>query len=163
MSVYDVLQNPNDIAVSTTVRVLIGGVFVGVVQSLEPTQDRGTTAVRGIGIGDRIIQRVWGVSDYHMSFSKMALFTKFLFQALGYNPNFRMIAQLQQPIDIHESIIFPDGSQTRDTFYRGCYLNNYTAPRTITGADIIIMESGTFDLTSIDDGEDSPFDYPTGV
>lgn len=163
MALLDVVQNPNDIAVSTTVRVLIGGVFVGVVQSLEPTQTRGTTPVRGIGIGDRIIQRVWGVSDYSMTFSKMALFKKFLFQALGYNPNFRMIAELKFPVDIQESILFPDGSQTRNTFYRGCYLNNYTAPRSITGADIIIMESGTFDLTSIDDGEHSPFDFEVGI
>ncbi len=162
MALLDVVQNPNDIAVSTTVRVLIGGVFVGVVQSLEPTQTRATTPVRGIGTGDRISSRVWQTSDYNMTFQKMALFKKFMFQALGYSPNFRMIAELKFPIDIQESILFPDGSQTRTTFYRGCYLNNYTAPRSITG-DIIIMESGTFDLTSIDDGEHSPFDFEVGI
>jgi len=162
MALLDVVQNPNDVAVSTTVRVLIGGTFVGVVQSLEPSQTRSTTAVRGIGIGDRQIERVWGLSEYTLNFQKMALFKKFMFQALGYNPNFRMIAELRFPLDIQETILFPDASTTRNTFYRGCYLNNYTAPRTISG-DIIIMESGTFDVTSIDDGEHSPFDFEVGI
>ena len=162
MALLDVVQNPNDVAVSTTVRVLINGTFIGVVQSFEPTQTRQSTAVRGIGIGDRQIERVWGLSDYSATFSKMALFKKFMFDALGYNPNFRMLAELRFPLDIQESILFPDGSQTRNTFYRGCYLNNYTAPRNISG-DLIIMETGTFDITSIDDGEHSPFDYEVGV
>lgn len=162
MALLDVVQNPNDVAVSTTVRVLINGTFVGVVQSLEPTQTRSTTPVRGIGIGDRIIERVWGTSEYTLTVSKMALFKRFLFQALGYNPNFRMIAELKFPIDIQETILFPDNSQTRNTFYRGCYLNNYTAPRNIDG-NLIIMESATFDLTSIDDGEHSPLDYEVGI
>ena len=162
MALLDVVQNPNDVAVSTTVRVLINGTFIGVVQSLEPSQTRNTIPVRGIGIGDRIIERVWGLSEYTASFQKMALFKKFMFQALGYNPNFRMLAELRFPLDIQESILFPDGSQTRNTFYRGCYLNNYSAPRNISG-DLIIMESGTFDITSIDDGEHSPFDFEVGV
>lgn len=162
MALLDVVQNPNKVAVSTTVRVLINGTFVGVVQSLEPSQTRNTTAVRGIGIGDRQIERVWGLSEYSLNFQKMALFDKFLFQALGYNPNFRMIAELRFPLDIQETILFPDNSQVRNTFYRGCYLNNYTAPRSISG-DIIIMESGTFDVTSIDDGSNSPFDFEVGI
>jgi len=162
MALLDTIQNPNDVAVSTTVRVLINGTFIGVVQSLEPSQTRNTIPVRGIGIGDRIIERVWGLSEYTASFQKMALFKKFMFQALGYNPNFRMLAELRFPLDIQESILFPDGSQTRNTFYRGCYLNNYSAPRNISG-DLIIMESGTFDITSIDDGENSPFDFEVGI
>ena len=164
MAIYDVLQNPNSVAVSTTVQVIINNVFVGVVQSLEPSQTRSTTAVRGIGIGDRQIQRVWGLSEYTINFQKMALFDQLLFEALGYSATFRMIAELRAPITIFEQILFPDGSNTRNTFYRGCYLNNYTAPRSITG-DIIILENGTFDCTSIDDGngQDNPFNYPVGV
>jgi len=160
--ITDVLQNPNDIAVSTSVRILVNGTFVGVVQSMDPTQTRSTTPVRGIGIGDRIIERVWQVSDYSFTFQKMALFKKFLFETLGYNANFRMIAELRFPLDFQETIMLPNGATTKTTFYRGCYLNNYTAPRSITG-DIIIMENGTFDCTSIDDGENSPFDFEVGI
>lgn len=162
MALTDVLQNPNDIAVSTAVRVLINGTFVGVVQELGPTQTRNTTAVRGIGIGDRQIERVWQLSEYTLTFNKMALFKKFMFEALGYNTNFRMLAELRFPLDIQETIILPNGTVSKTTFYRGCYLNNYSATRSITG-EIIIMENGTFDCTSMDDGEHSPFDFEVGI
>ncbi len=164
MALIDGLQLNNKIAVSTAVRVIINGTFIGVVQSLEPTQTRGTTPVRGIGIGDRILQRVWNVSDYQLTFNKMALFSKFLFSAI-YGPlqagtpwltnmtSFRMIAELREPLDIQELVVDPvTGNAIRTTVYRGCYLNNYTSPRSISGGDIIIMETGTFDVTSIDDG-----------
>ncbi len=166
MAIYNVLQNPNSVAVSTTVQVIINGVFVGVVQSLEPSQTRTTTAVRGIGIGDRQLQRVWNLSEYTVNFQRMALFDQFLFDALGYPSSFRMISELRAPITIMEQILFPDNSGQRNTFYRDCYLNNYTAPRSITG-DIIILETGTLDVTSIDDGiaSDNPYNgyYPTGI
>jgi len=162
MSLLDVVQNPNKVAVSTTVQVSINHTFVGVIQSLAPSQTRQSTAVRGIGIGDRQVDRVWQVSDYTLTVQKMALFNKFLFVALGYLPNFRMIAELRKPIDILETILFPDGTQTRVTQYIGCFLNNYTAPRAITG-EIIIMEDATFDVTSINDTEHDPFGYETGI
>lgn len=155
MSLLDLVQNPNQVAVSTTVQVLINGVFVGVVQSLEPSQTRSTVPVRGIGIGDMQLERVWGVSEYTLTVQKMALFKKFLFDALGYAANFRMISELQAPVDIMEQIIMPDKSESRTTLYVGCYLNNYTAPRTIAG-DLIIMESATFDVTSINDTKFNP-------
>lgn len=163
MSLYSVIQNPNDAVVSTTVRMLINGVFIGVIQSLSPSQNRSTTAVRGIGIGDRQIERVWNLSEYTLSVQKIALYKKFMFNALGYDINFRMIAELRYPIDIQETILKPDGTgDAMTTFYRGCYMNRFSSQRTISG-DIIIMEDVDFDCTSIDRGEGSVLDYETGV
>ncbi len=160
MALQDGLQINQSVAVSTAIRVSIGGTFIGVVQSLEPTQTRGTTPVRGIGIGDRILERVWGLSDYQLSFQRMALFNSFMVQALySASPtpplnlnSFRMISELRFPLDIQEILVDPvTGNPLRTTVYKGCYLNNHTAARQITG-DIIIMENGTFDVTSINDG-----------
>ncbi len=162
MALTDVLQNPNAIAVSTAARVLVGGTYIGVVQRMDPTQDRATTAVRGIGTGDRILQRVWQLTEYKLAVTKLALFKRFLFNLFGYNANFRMLAELRAPIDIQETLMLPDGTNIRTTWYRGCYMTSYSAPREITG-DIIITETANFDCTSIDDGEHSPFDYDTGL
>ena len=62
-----------------------------------------------------------------------------------------MLADLRQPVDFMEQIDYPDGTAARTTWYRGCYMNNYDGERSITG-DIMITESATFDVTSIDDG-----------
>ncbi len=172
MALIDVVQNPNDVVVSTVIKMLVKGTFIGVVQSLEPSQTRTTTAVRGIGIGDRQIERVWNLSEYTLTVQRMALFKGFLIQALydasdpnaaAAHANWRMLAELRFPIDIEEQILdTATGNVLRDTFYRGCYINNITAPRSITG-DIIVIESANFDVTSIDDGSHSPFDYAVGI
>jgi hypothetical protein len=156
MALSDLLQNPNSIAVSTSTQVFVknaagGLVFIGVVQSLTPGQSRGTSKVRGIGTGDSIIDHVWQLSEYTLSVSRLAVFGNFLWSALGYNANFRMLATLRQPVDFMEQIDYPDGSPARTTWYRKCYMNNYDGERSITG-DIMITESATFDVTSIDDG-----------
>lgn len=166
MAISDVLQSNQHVAVSTTIKMLINGNFVGAIQSLSPSQTRNTVPVRGIGIGDRQLERVWGLSEYTLSVQKMAFFKQFMFEALGYAATFRMIAELRAPIDIQEQIVMPDKSAPRITFYRGCYLKDYSAPREITG-DLIVMETANFDVTSIDDNNFLPFasggDYPTGL
>jgi len=162
MALQDVLQNPNSIAVSTSTKVFVNNVFIGVVQSLSPSQTRNTSKVRGIGTGDRILDHVWQLSEYTLTVNRLALFKKFMFSALGYNANFRMLAELRASITIQENIDYPDGSNARTTFYRGCYLNSIDGERTITG-EIMIAENASFDVTSIDDGAHSPFDYAVGI
>ncbi len=172
MALIDVVQNPNDVVVSTVIKMLVNATFIGVVQSLEPSQQRSTTAVRGIGIGDRQIERVWQLSEYTLTVNRMALFGSFLVQALydaqdpasaALHANWRMLAELRFPIDIEEQILNTStGAVVRDTFYRGCYMNNISAPRSIT-SDIIVFESANFDVTSIDDGVNSPLTYATGI
>ena len=168
------LQNQGTIAVSTAAKVLINGQLIGVVQSLDPSQDRNTTPVRGIGIGDRIIERVWGLTDYKLTVTKFALFQSSIFQVFAAQADvatsngFRMLAQLRTPVDIQEILMLPVADPTSDaltirvTNYRGCYMTTFSAPRSI-GGDIIITETANFDCTYIDDGEGDPFDYPTGV
>jgi hypothetical protein len=166
MALSDFLQDPNKISVSTAAQLFIeapgrGSVRIGVVQSLEPSQDRGTTPVRGIGIGDRILQRVWNLTDFKLSVSKMALFQKSMIEILGYDNGsggFRMLSQLRFPIDIKEIMLQPDGSQVRQTVYHGCYLTSFSAPKTI-GGDIIVTESAQFDCTYVSDGLQDPFNY----
>jgi len=164
MALQDVLQNPNSIAVSTSTQIFVNGTFIGVVQSLSPSQTRSTSKVRGIGTGDRILDHVWQLSEYSLTVSRLALFKKFMWNALGYNANFRMLAELRQSIDIMEKIDYPDGTNARITWYNGCYMNNFDGERTITG-EIMITESATFDVTSIDDGSHSPFkgNFLTGL
>jgi len=168
------LQNQDRIAVSTAAKVLVNGQVIGVVQSLDPNQDRSTTPVRGIGIGDRIIERIWGLTDYKLTVTKFALFQKSMFQIFSSNNEssasggFRMLAQLRTPVDIQEILMLPVASPTEEpltirvTNYRGCYMTSFTAPRSI-GGDIIITETANFDCTYIDDNEGDPFDYPTGL
>jgi hypothetical protein len=168
MPLSNFLQDPNKIAVSTAAQLFIeapgrGSVRVGVVQTLEPSQDRSTTPVRGIGIGDRILQRVWNLTDYKLNVTKMALFQKNLIQILGYDNasgpgGFRMLAQLRFPIDIKEVMLQPDGSPIHQTVYHGCYLTSFSAPKNI-GGDIIITESASFDCTYVSDGLADPFNY----
>jgi len=162
MALTDVLQNQQQIAVSTAAQVLVNGNMIGVVQSLEPSQDRATTPVRGIGIGDRIIERVWQLTDYKLTVSKMALFKRKMINLFGYSDTFRMLAQLRVPIDIQEILLLPDGTNIRTTVYRGCYMTSYSDPKSITG-EIIVTENASFDVTSVDDGEHSPFDYDVGT
>jgi len=162
MALTDVLQNQNRIAVSTAARILVNGDFIGVIQQLEPSQTRNTTPVRGIGIGDRIIDRVWNLTDYSISVQKMALFKKQMLNLFGYGDAFRMLAQLREPIDIQEVLLLPDGTTVRQTVYRGCYMTSYSAPKSI-GGDIIITESAQFECVSVDNGESSPFDYDVGT
>ena len=162
MALIDVLQNQNKIAVSTAARVLVDGNFIGVIQTLDPSQTRNTTAVRGIGIGDRQISRIWNLTEYTLNVQKMALFKKAIINLFGYGDTFRMLAQLRTPIDIHEILLSPEtGQPLRQTIYRGCYMNQYGSPKNI--GEVIITESATFDVTSVDDGENSPFDYDVGI
>ena len=166
-TVNSVLQDQQRIAVSTATKVLVDGNIIGVVQSLEPSQDRATTAVRGLGIGDRQLGRIWGLTEYKLSVNKFALFSKQMINMFGYGDAFRMLAQLRKPIDIQEIIMLPvaDSSSEplnfRTTVYRGCYMTSHSAPKNI-GGDVVITESASFDVTYIDDGETEPFDYPVG-
>jgi len=162
MALTDVLQNQQIVAVSTSSQILVNGNLIGIIQSLEPSQDRATTPVRGIGIGDRIIERVWQLTDYKLNVTKMALFKKKMINLFGYGDTFRMLAQLRVPIDIQEILLLPDGTNVRTTVYRGCYMTSYSDPKAITG-EIIITETANFDCTSVDNGTDSPFDYDVGV
>jgi len=169
------LQAQEKLAVSTSIQVLINGNIVGVIQSLDPSQDRSTTPVRGIGFGDRILHRVWGLTNYTLSVQKFALYKQmalamFTDTAGGFNAGsdaFRMLAQLRTPVDIVEimkSTTAPSSAEpetVRTTVYRQCYMTSYGAPRSISG-DIIITESANFDVTWIDDGT-YPFDYPDGM
>lgn len=162
MSLTDVLQNQQITAVATASQIIVNGNLIGIIQSLEPSQDRATTAVRGIGIGDRIIERVWQLTDYKLNVTKMALFKKKMINLFGYGDTFRMLAQLRVPIDIQEILLLPDGTNIRTTVYRGCYMTSYADPKTITG-EIIITETAAFECTSVDDGVNSPFDYSVGI
>lgn len=162
MALTDVLQNQQITAVSTASQILVNGNLIGIIQSLEPSQDRATTPVRGIGIGDRIIERVWQLTDYKLTVTKMALFKRKMINLFGYGDTFRMLAQLRVPIDIQEILLLPDGTNVRTTVYRGCYMTSYSDPKSITG-EIIITETAAFDVTSVDDGVNSPFDYDVGV
>lgn len=157
----DLIQNQEIVAVSTASQILVNGNLVGVIQTLSPSQSRSTTPVRGIGIGDRIIERVWGLTDYKISVTKMALFKRKMINLFGYGDSFRMLAQLRVPIDIQEILLLPDGTNIRTTVYRGCYMISYSDPKQIT-SDIIITETADFECTSIDDGNSS-FDYDLGV
>lgn len=162
------LQQQDKIAVSTAARVLVNGNVIGVVQNLDPTQDRTTQAVRGIGIGDRQIDRIWGLTEYKLSVQKLALFRKQMINLFGYDDGFRMLAQLRTPIDIQEILLLPVADSNsepltiRQTVYRGCYMTSYGAPRQI-GGDIIITENANFDVTYVDNGETNPFDYDVGL
>jgi hypothetical protein len=162
MALTDVIQNQQIVAVSTASQILVNGNLVGVIQTITPSQTRASTPVRGIGIGDRIIERVWQLTDYKISVNKMALFSKKMLNLFGYGNTFRMLAQLRVPIDIQEILLLPDGTNVYTTVYRGCYMNNYSDPKTITG-EIIVTETADFDCTSIDDGVNSPFDYDVGI
>ena len=162
MALIDVLQNQNKIAVSTAARVLVNGQFIGVIQNLDPNQTRNTTPVRGIGIGDRIISRIWNLTDYTMNVTKMALFKKAIINLFGYGDTFRMLAQLRTPIDIQEILISPEtGGILRQTVYRGCHMTSYASPKNI--GEVIVSETAAFEITSVDDGENSPFDYDVGM
>jgi len=162
MAITDVIQQQEKVAVSTAAQILVNGTLIGVVQELNPSQDRSTTPVRGIGIGDRIIDRVWQLTDYKLSVTKMALYKKKMLNLFGYADTFRMLAQLRVPIDIQEILLLPDGTNVRTTVYRGCYMISHSDPKSITG-DIIVTETADFDVTSVDDGENSPFDYDVGI
>ena len=162
MALIDVLQNQNKIAVSTAARVLVNGNFIGVIQNLDPNQTRDATPVRGIGIGDRMLGRIWGLTDYTMNVTKFALFKKSIINLFGYGDTFRMLAQLRTPIDIQEILISPEtGGVMRQTVYRGCYITSYANPKSI--GEVIISETVAFGVTSVDDGENSPFDYDVGI
>ena len=164
MALTDVLQNQQIVAVSTASQILVNGNLVGVVQQLSPSQTREATAVRGIGIGDMIIERVWQLTDYKLSVEKMALFSRKMINLFGYGNTFRMLAQLRVPIDIQEILLLPDGTNIFTTVYRGCYMTSYSDPKQITG-DIIVTEHAEFACTSVDDGNvaDSPYNYDVGV
>jgi hypothetical protein len=163
-------NGPQTLAVSTSAQVLVGGKVIGVVQSLEPTMDRSTTAVRGIGTGDRILTRVWGLTDYKLSVSKLLLFKQNMIEMFGYAGGFRMLAELRTPIDIHEILYVPvadrtaDAQRIRETMYKGCYMTSYGAPRAI-GSDIIITETAAFDVTFVYDPNTTadPFGYDSGL
>ena len=156
MALTDLLQNPNSFAVSTSIRVtLLDGTTIGVIKSIDPSQNRDATPIRGIGTGDTIIDHVWQLSTYTLAVTKLALFNKFLFGALGYGTGIRMIAELKHPIGIQEVVQFPDGQNAQVTNYNKCYLTSYTAPRTIDG-DITITESANFNVTSITNNETDP-------
>ncbi len=161
ISLTDVVQNQQLIAVSTSAQILVNGELIGIIQTLEPSQDRATTPVRGVGTGDRIIERVWGLTEYKLSVQKMALFKKRMINMFGYGDTFRMLAQLRVPIDISVISLLPDNTNAYTTVYRGCHMTSHSAPIQITG-EIIITENAQFDVTSIDNG-DSSWDYPVGV
>jgi hypothetical protein len=169
------LQAQEKIAVSTSIQVLVNGNVVGAIQSLDPSQDRTTTPVRGIGTGDRILHRIWGLTNLTMSVQKFALYKQtalalFTDSSVGFNSGadaFRMLSQLRVPIDIHEimrSTVADSNTEppiVRQTIYHQCYMTSYGAPRSISG-DIIITEAANFDITWIDDGV-YPYDYADGI
>lgn len=138
-------------------------VQVGTMNNFSPSQRRTNKAIGGVGIGDRRIEIVPGVSSYTLSLEKVAFWDKALSQIFGYPVDVRMLAEMQKPFDIIQQHINPTPAADRPnpntpdiliTVYRKCVISSWDRTQR-WGDDVTITDRIDVDVTSIDDGDPS--------
>lgn len=136
---------------------------VGTINNLSPSQTRTNKPIGGVGIGDRRIEIVPGLSNYTLTLEKVALWDKALSQIFGYPADVRMLAEMQKPFDILQQHINPTPAADRPnpnvpdiliTVYRKCVISSWERQQR-WGDDVVIADRVTVDVTSIDDNDPS--------
>ena len=116
---YDYGTSPNTrTAVSQKVRILTPHFGetqalhqMGVVSSVNPSQNRSVEAIRGVGFGDKIAELVPGVTEpTTLSFERALLYLCNLWQATGYAAGVdgpvRSLAHHRWPFDVEQQLVF---------------------------------------------------------
>lgn len=138
-------------------------VQVGTISNFSPSHRRTNKAIGGVGIGDRRIEIVPGVSNYTLSLEKVALWDKTLSQIFGYPVDVRMLCEMQKPFDIVQQHINPTPASERAnqnvpdiqiTVFRKCVISSWERTQR-WGDDVTITDRMEVDVTSIDDGDPS--------
>lgn len=125
---------------------------IGVLQQLNPSHTRSGTPVGGVGMGDIIGEIVPGRTAYTLAVEYFVLYKRRFFEALGYDASFRMLAELQTPLDIEEQLTPPtDTSNPIITWYRGCVVTDSSNTQR-WDTETVISTSATLSCASLDDG-----------
>lgn len=126
-------------------------VQIGTATELSPTHERTNTLVGGVGIGDRIMEIVPGRTKYSITLRKFSLWTKNIQQILGFDKNFRMLAEMQKPFDIRVYHLNPNPDKADEiqvTVYKDCVLNRWDRKQEWTD-EVVIADECTVDVTMI--------------
>ena len=137
-------------------------VQIGTCKEFSPSQDRRNTRIGGVGIGDRTLEIVPGLSKYTVKANKFALWEKTISSCFGYRmpgqatgQGIRMLAFMQAPITIYQIHVDPnDPNNLLKTVYNGCVISRWNTPQKWDD-DVTIIDDVEFDVTSIDDGNSS--------
>lgn len=149
-------------------------VQVGTAAEITPSHTRSTTIVGGVGMGDRMLERVPGRSEYKLTMKKFALWKKPIQTIFGYHPDTRMLAEFQRPFEVKVYHIDPNTPDTKlaatqtsgtpiadytsgrpnfiTTIYKGCVLTSWTR-RQEYGSESVITDEVEIDVTSIVNGK----------
>ena len=149
-------------------------VQVGTATNATPSHQRSNTKVGGVGIGDRIMEIVPGLTSYTLSLTKFSLWNKYIYQVLGYNVNIRMLAEMQTPFDVYTYHLNPTGTTSKGIFvnsgevadsnivttiYRDCVVSSWNRTQQYD-ADVTISDVVEMDVTRIEGSPQSLADLP---
>jgi len=139
-------------------------VQIGTAKEITPVHTRSNTPVGGVGIGDRRMEIVQGLTSYTVALKKFSLWGKRIQQVCGFDSEVRMLAEMQTPFDIYTYHLNPAGTTEKGLFindgevadsniittiYRDCVINNWNRSQ-VYAEDVTIVDEVDVDVTRIE-------------
>jgi len=124
----------------------MNGQSVGTLQEFSPSSRKTVERVREISVqqGTRVIEIVPGVVDFSVTVSKIMLYKKRLFEALGFEVG--SLEDLNVPFTIEEECSFPDGRK-ETIIYNGCQFES--VDYTISLRETLVTERATIQVAYV--------------
>lgn len=139
-------------------------VQIGTAVKATPSHKRTNTRVGGVGIGDRIMEYVPGLTSYTLSIEKFAMWNKVIQQIFGFDPRVRMLAEMQKPFDVYTYHLNPVGTTEKGLFsnnglvedaniittiYRDCVISTWDRSQEYK-EEVTIVDNMEVDVTRIE-------------
>lgn len=119
---------------------------VGTLQSFTPRSTRTVERIREIANnGGAIIEQVPNVTDYTIDVQQILIYKQDILEALGYD-NLVDLQDIQDPIDVVETINNPDGT-TNTVTYKDCWITSIN--KTIVNTTAHVVANATLQPTAI--------------
>lgn len=151
---------------------------IGVLSTFDFTESRSVDPVRGVGIGDRIVELVPGITEpMGLTLNRTLMYTAGIIQELGYRGGVdglvRSLRHHKWPFDIRSELVFSElvtaldqsailikkteteaSSSTPNfaliTYFEGCWVESYTA--SFPSDSSIVTEDCSAKATDVTDG-----------
>lgn len=147
---------------------------VGVLATFDWSESRALDPVRGVGMGDRIVELVPGVTEpMSITLNRTLLYTSSIAQELGYKAGVdglvRSLRHHKWPFDLRQELVFSELVTNRDqaailnkiqetngpnyaliTFFEACWLESISA--SFPSDSVIVMEDCSAKATDVSDG-----------
>lgn len=147
---------------------------VGVLATFDWSESRALDPVRGVGMGDRVVELVPGVTEpMNITLNRTLLYTSGIVQELGYRGGVdglvRSLRHHKWPFDLRQELVFSELVTNRDqaailnkiqetnganyaliTFFEACWLESISS--SYPSDSVIVMEDASCRCTDVSDG-----------